>query len=446
MGTRASRSSWSRDASLAWPTSWPAPASAASRRSCSCSTRCRTRTTSGSLLRSAEAAGVHGVIFPRQRQAPLSPSAVKASAGAVEHLLLAPVEDLPEALSDLRAQGLRIAGADGDAPLTARQSDLRGPLAIVVGSEGQGLGSAVRRRSDLFVRIPMRGSVGSLNAAVAGSILLFEAVAQRDLPEVDRSAQALPDVPVDDDDTADALSEGDAASSTEVVPETDVALSLASAEPPAAPARAKRPKKTAARPPAAVTPDGDDADDSSRRTARLRSTRRPRRLGSGRRARPARRRRPQSGSRLRRQQSSRRLRPRRRRKRPSPRRRRRRRRPQRRRRRRRRRPQRRRRRPRPPPRQERSKPRPSRRRQRPRRLRPRPSPRRHRRRQRPSRHRRRRTPPRQRSRPRHPSRLRPPSRLGPRPPRRTPRSSSGGLVPSARGGGRRERPGGADLA
>jgi 23S rRNA (guanosine2251-2'-O)-methyltransferase len=134
----------------------------------------------GTLLRSAEAAGVHGVIFPTRRQAPLTPSAIKASAGAVEHLLLAPVDDLPGALADLHARGLRICGAEEDAPLTARQTDLRGPLAIVVGSEGQGLGPAVRRRADTFMRIPMRGAIGSLNAAVAGSILLFEAVAQRD--------------------------------------------------------------------------------------------------------------------------------------------------------------------------------------------------------------------------------------------------------------------------
>jgi 23S rRNA (guanosine2251-2'-O)-methyltransferase len=133
----------------------------------------------GTLLRSAEAAGVHGIIFPRRRQAPLSPAAVKASAGAVEHLLLCPVDDLPGALADLHSHGLRIAGSEADAPLTARQTDLRGPLAIVVGSEGQGLGPAVRRRCDLFMRIPMRGAIGSLNAAVAGSILLFEAVAQR---------------------------------------------------------------------------------------------------------------------------------------------------------------------------------------------------------------------------------------------------------------------------
>ena len=134
----------------------------------------------GSLLRSAEGAGVHGVIFPTHRQAPLSASAVKASAGAVEHLLLYPADDLPATLTDLHGHGVRIVGADGEAPLTARQTDLRGPLALVVGSEGQGLGSAVRRRADAFMRIPMKGAVGSLNAAVAGSILLFEALAQRD--------------------------------------------------------------------------------------------------------------------------------------------------------------------------------------------------------------------------------------------------------------------------
>ena len=134
----------------------------------------------GTLLRSAEAAGVHGVIFPTHRQAPLTPAAIKASAGAVEHLLLCPVDDLPGAMSDLRVRGLRIAAAEADAPLTAAQADLRGPLAIVVGSEGQGLSPAVRRRSDVAVRIPMRGAIGSLNASVAGSILLFVAVAQRD--------------------------------------------------------------------------------------------------------------------------------------------------------------------------------------------------------------------------------------------------------------------------
>ena len=152
----------------------------------------------GTLLRSAEAAGVHGVVFPTRRQAPLTPSAIKASAGAVEHLLLCPVDDLPGALADLHSRGLRIAGAEEDAPLTARQTDLRGPLALVVGSEGQGLGPTVRRRCDTFMRIPMRGAIGSLNAAVAGSILLFEAVAQRDpagdaAPPRSASASELPE-------------------------------------------------------------------------------------------------------------------------------------------------------------------------------------------------------------------------------------------------------------
>jgi len=134
----------------------------------------------GTLLRTAEAAGAHGAIFPTHRQAPLTPAAVKASAGAVEHLRLAPVEDLAATLADLHARGVRIVGADGDAPLAARAADLRGPLAIVVGSEGKGLTAAVRRRCDQLVRIPMRGRVGSLNASVAGSILLYEAAAQRD--------------------------------------------------------------------------------------------------------------------------------------------------------------------------------------------------------------------------------------------------------------------------
>jgi 23S rRNA (guanosine2251-2'-O)-methyltransferase len=156
----------------------------------------------GTLLRSAEAAGVHGVVFPTRRQAPLTPAAVKASAGAVEHLLLAPVDDLPGILADLHVRGLRIVGSDAAASLTARQADLRGPLVMVVGSEGRGLGAAVRRRCDLFVRIPMRGHVGSLNAAVAGSVLLFEAVAQRDPDAV--AAPPRPEPATDDGPTDDA--------------------------------------------------------------------------------------------------------------------------------------------------------------------------------------------------------------------------------------------------
>ena len=133
----------------------------------------------GTLLRSADACGVHGVVFPTRNAAPLTPAAIKASAGAVEHLLLVPVDDLPGALVDLRARGLHLVGTDAEAALSYRDADLRGPLALVIGSEGKGMTGPVRRRLELLVRIPMRGHIGSLNAAVAGSVLLFEAAAQR---------------------------------------------------------------------------------------------------------------------------------------------------------------------------------------------------------------------------------------------------------------------------
>jgi predicted rRNA methylase len=133
----------------------------------------------GTLLRSAEAVGVDGVVYPTHRAAPLSAAAIKASAGATEHLLLAPVDDLAGTLADLHSQGLRIVGADEDASLSYAEADLRGPLAIVVGSEGKGMTGPVKRRLDMTVRIPMRGKIESLNAAVAGSILLFAAAQQR---------------------------------------------------------------------------------------------------------------------------------------------------------------------------------------------------------------------------------------------------------------------------
>lgn len=134
----------------------------------------------GTLLRSAEAVGCHGVLFPARRAAPLTPAAIKASAGAVEHLRMVPMDDLAAGVADLHAHGIRVVGADEKASLTVRQADLRGPLAIVVGSEGHGLEARLRRRVDLLARIPLRGRVASLNAAVAGSVLLFEAAAQRE--------------------------------------------------------------------------------------------------------------------------------------------------------------------------------------------------------------------------------------------------------------------------
>ncbi|MFL5710751.1 MAG: 23S rRNA (guanosine(2251)-2'-O)-methyltransferase RlmB [Chloroflexota bacterium] len=225
----------------------------------------------GTLLRSAEAAGVHGVIFPTRRQAPLSAAAVKASAGATEHLLLCPVDDLPGSLADLHAHGLRVAGSEADAPLTARQTDLRGPLAIVVGSEGQGLGPGIRRRCDLFMRIPMRGAIGSLNAAVAGSVLLFEAVAQRDqgpAPGRPERANAATRGRVASADTLErdtsvepgTPSEPEIAAEPETSPEREAAatpVGTAEAEPATEPATPPRPRAARPRKPKAPTPATD---------------------------------------------------------------------------------------------------------------------------------------------------------------------------------------------
>jgi 23S rRNA (guanosine2251-2'-O)-methyltransferase len=133
----------------------------------------------GALLRSAEAAGADGVIFPERGAAPLSAAAVKASAGASEHLLLARVGSLGEAIRDLQSRGVRVVAADQDAPSEAWAADLTGALAVVVGSEGSGVSGATRRRCDLLVRFPMAGRVASLNAATAGALLLFEVVRQR---------------------------------------------------------------------------------------------------------------------------------------------------------------------------------------------------------------------------------------------------------------------------
>jgi len=197
----------------------------------------------GTLLRSAEACGVHGVLFPTRRAAPITPAAVKASAGAVEHLLLVPLDDLAGGLADLRAHGLRIVGADEHAPMTARDADLRGPLALVVGSEGQGIGVPIRRRIDLAVSIPMRGRVGSLNAAVAGSILLFEA-----------SMQRPPAPPAEGEGGADPVT--DAAPIAETVPPSVPEMEAPAPAEDAAPPVRKRaaPRRAAAAAPASEGP------------------------------------------------------------------------------------------------------------------------------------------------------------------------------------------------
>jgi len=134
----------------------------------------------GSLLRTAEAVGAHGVVIPARRASGVTPAAVRASAGAAEHVHVAQVSNLVQAMETLKAKGVWLGGLEmmPDTPLYT-QADLSGPLGLVVGSEGQGLARLVRETCDILVRVPMRGHVESLNAAVAGAIALYEARRQR---------------------------------------------------------------------------------------------------------------------------------------------------------------------------------------------------------------------------------------------------------------------------
>jgi len=134
----------------------------------------------GSLLRTAEAVGVHGVIIPKRRAVGVTAAVRKASAGAVEHLRIAQVTNLARTIAALKERGLWVIGLDMAGERTYDEADLDMPLAIVVGSEGQGISRLVRENCDFLVRLPMRGQVSSLNAAVAGSIVLYEAWRRRE--------------------------------------------------------------------------------------------------------------------------------------------------------------------------------------------------------------------------------------------------------------------------
>lgn len=133
----------------------------------------------GSLLRTAECAGVHGAILPERRAAPITPAVVKSSAGAVEHLPVARVTNLVQTLEWLKEQGVWIFGADAEGPQLYTEARLTGPVALVIGGEGKGIGRLVREHCDGLVRLPLHGNVTSLNASVAGGILLYEVLRQR---------------------------------------------------------------------------------------------------------------------------------------------------------------------------------------------------------------------------------------------------------------------------
>lgn len=132
----------------------------------------------GAILRTADAAGVHGVLIPKHRSCPLSATVAKTSAGAVEHVPVARVGNLVQTIKKLKNEGLWVAAADMDGK-DYYETDLTGPLLLIIGSEGQGVGRLVKEQCDFVVRIPMVGKINSLNASVAGSILMYEAMKQR---------------------------------------------------------------------------------------------------------------------------------------------------------------------------------------------------------------------------------------------------------------------------
>ncbi|MCI8636544.1 MAG: 23S rRNA (guanosine(2251)-2'-O)-methyltransferase RlmB [Clostridia bacterium] len=133
----------------------------------------------GSIIRTAETAGVHGVIIPKRRAACVNSTVNKVSAGAVQHMKIARVTNLCDTIENLKKEGLWICGTDINAGKFYYDQDLTGPIGIVIGNEGNGIGQKVKKNCDFLVEIPMKGKVTSLNASVSTGIIIYEAVKQR---------------------------------------------------------------------------------------------------------------------------------------------------------------------------------------------------------------------------------------------------------------------------
>ena len=133
----------------------------------------------GSIIRTAETAGVHGIIIPKRRAASVNSTVNKASAGAVEHMKIARVTNITDTIDQLKQAGLWICGTDINAEKYYYNQDLTGPLGIVIGNEGKGISEKVKKNCDFSVKIPMKGKIQSLNAAVSTGIIVYEAVKQR---------------------------------------------------------------------------------------------------------------------------------------------------------------------------------------------------------------------------------------------------------------------------
>jgi 23S rRNA (guanosine2251-2'-O)-methyltransferase len=133
----------------------------------------------GSILRTANAAGAHGVIIPKRRAVGLTALVAKASAGALEYVPVARVTNISQTIEHLKKNNIWVVGTDSTGEKAFYNQDLKGPIALVIGSEGEGMGKLVRESCDFVVNIPMKGQVSSLNAAVAGAIVMYEIQRQR---------------------------------------------------------------------------------------------------------------------------------------------------------------------------------------------------------------------------------------------------------------------------
>ena len=133
----------------------------------------------GAIIRCAECAGAHGVVIPKHRSAGITAAADKASAGAAEHMLIARVPNLTAALETMKQRGLWIYGAEAGGTSPLWKTDMKGPICLVIGSEGAGISRLVREACDFIMTIPLMGQVNSLNASAAAAVLLYEIVRQR---------------------------------------------------------------------------------------------------------------------------------------------------------------------------------------------------------------------------------------------------------------------------
>jgi len=133
----------------------------------------------GAIIRTCEAVGAHGVVIPKRRSAGLSATVAKASSGAVYHLPIARVTNMSSAISELKKSGVWVYGTSAEGDNSLWQTDFKGPVALVIGSEGSGISRLVKDNCDFNVSIPMYGKMGSLNASVSAAILMYEVARQR---------------------------------------------------------------------------------------------------------------------------------------------------------------------------------------------------------------------------------------------------------------------------